>query len=162
MRLLCILLVDYRASAGYGHEVDQDTILRICQASGHQDNEVDTRQRLAKMIEWGGYYKNLEANVNQGICFVLGTSLSESHWTKLITKSGPTFNAVMKRFKDISLPQTAQQYAGLRQVVVGTKLQSFKNQENSFPLNYPLPSNCTYPQYTYQAENDNFFSQSWV
>jgi hypothetical protein len=30
------------------------------------------------MIECGGYYKNLEANVNQGICFVLGTSLSES------------------------------------------------------------------------------------
>jgi hypothetical protein len=33
---------------------------------------------LARMIECGGYYKNLEANVNQGICFVLGTSLSES------------------------------------------------------------------------------------
>jgi hypothetical protein len=77
MRLLCILLVEYRASAGYEPEIDQDTILRICQANGYQDSE-ETRQRLANMIECGGYYKNLEANVNQGICFVLGTSLSES------------------------------------------------------------------------------------
>jgi hypothetical protein len=78
MRFLCILLVEYRASAGYEPELDQDTIVRMCQANGHQDNEIETKQKLAKMIECGGYYKNLEANVNQGICFVLGTSLSES------------------------------------------------------------------------------------
>jgi len=78
MRLLCILLVEYRASAGLDPELDQGTIVKMCQASGHQDNEVETKRKLATMIERGGYYKNLEANVNQGICFVLGTSLSES------------------------------------------------------------------------------------
>ena len=78
MRLLCILLVEYRASAGYEPEVDQDTIERICQSSGRQDNEKEISQSLARMIECGVYYKNLEANVNQGVCFVLGTSLSES------------------------------------------------------------------------------------
>jgi hypothetical protein len=78
MRLLCILLVEYRACAGYEPELDRNTILRISRARGHQDNAVETSQTLARMIECGGYYKNLEANVSQGICFVLGTSLSES------------------------------------------------------------------------------------
>lgn len=78
MRLLCILLVEYRASAGLEPELDQGTIVKMCQASGRQDDELETKRKLATMIEHGGYYKNLEANVNQGICFVLGTSLSES------------------------------------------------------------------------------------
>jgi hypothetical protein len=78
MRLLCILLVEYRASAGYEAELDQDTIEKIHQSSSHQDKKIETSQRLARMIECGGYYKNLEANINQGICFVLGTSLAES------------------------------------------------------------------------------------
>jgi hypothetical protein len=75
MRLLCILLVEYRASVGIEPELDQETILKI---SGHHNNQIETGQTLAKMIECGGYYKNLEANVSQGICFVLGTSLAES------------------------------------------------------------------------------------
>jgi hypothetical protein len=149
MRFLCILLVEYRASAGYEPELDQDTIIRICQASGYQDNEIQTRQRLAKMIEFGGYYKNLEENVNQGICFVLGTSLSESYWTKLITKSGPKFNTVLERFKEIPFLQIADQYTELRQRVIGAKLESFKNQRNSLLLNYPLFLENTYSQYSY-------------
>lgn len=82
-------------------------------------------------------------------------------WTKLITKSGPKFNAVLQRFEEISLAQTAQQYAGLRQAVIGAKLESFKNQTNSFPLNEPLPLNSMYPEYTYQAETHDHFARSW-
>lgn len=78
MRLLCILLVEYRASIGCGPELDQSTIVRMCQTGGRQGNEFETEQEMAKMIERGGYYKNLELKVSRGICFVLGTSLSES------------------------------------------------------------------------------------
>lgn len=78
MRLLCILLVEYRASVGYHPEPDQDTIVTICKATGYQRSEIETKQVLATMIERGGYYSNLEKHVNEGICFVLGTSLSET------------------------------------------------------------------------------------
>jgi len=134
----------------------------MCQASGHQDNELETKRKLATMIERGGYYKNIEANVNQGICFVLGTSLSESYWTKLITKSGPKFNTVLERFKEISLPQTACQYIGLRQRVIGAKLESFKNQQNSLLLDYPISLQNMYSQHSYQAQSDGFWQQSWA
>lgn len=153
MRLLCILFVEYRASAGFDPELDQGTILRMCQTSGHRENESETKRKLATMIERGGYYKNMEANVNQGICFVLGTSLSESYWTKLITKSGPKFNRVLERFKEISLPQIASQYISLRQKVIGAKLESFKNQQDSLLLDYHISPQNVYYENSYQAES---------
>jgi hypothetical protein len=79
-------------------------------------------------------------------------------WTKLITKSGPKFNMVLERFKEISLPQIADQYSELRQRVVGAKLEAFKNQRDSLPLNYSLPLENTYSQYSYQAGSDDFLS----
>jgi hypothetical protein len=83
-------------------------------------------------------------------------------WTKLITKSGPKFNMVLERFKEISLPQTADQYTELRQRVVGAKLESFKNQRVGLLLSYPFPLENTYSQYSYQAESDDVLSQSWA
>jgi hypothetical protein len=83
-------------------------------------------------------------------------------WTKLITKSGSKFNAVMERFKEISLPQTAGQYIELRQRVVGAKLESFKNQRVGFLLNHPFSLENTYSQYSYQAGSDDVLSQSWA
>jgi hypothetical protein len=78
MRLLCILLVEYRAALGYDPEVDRDTIITICEATGYYRSEPETKQVLAQMIERGGYYRNLEKHLGQGICFVLGTTLTES------------------------------------------------------------------------------------
>jgi hypothetical protein len=78
MRLLCILLVEYRAEIGYQSEIDQGTIATIYKATGYNSSETETKQVLATMIERGGYYLNLEKHAGPGICFVLGTSLSES------------------------------------------------------------------------------------
>jgi hypothetical protein len=79
MRLLCILLVEYRAAVGFRPELDQGTISMIFKATYDGNNsEVETKQILATMIERGGYYLSLEKHMGQGICFVLGTSLSES------------------------------------------------------------------------------------
>jgi hypothetical protein len=83
-------------------------------------------------------------------------------WTKLITKSGPKFNKVLERFKEISLPQVAGQYAELRQRVVGAKLELFKNQRFNPLSDYPLSLENTDPQYSYQAGSDEFLSQSWA
>ncbi|KAM0724053.1 hypothetical protein Q7P37_000233 [Cladosporium fusiforme] len=44
---------------------------------------------LEKMIARGNSYKYLERTLGVGVCFVLGTSLSETHWTKLLAKSTP-------------------------------------------------------------------------
>jgi hypothetical protein len=78
MRLLCILLVAYRAELGYESEIDQNTIDTICMAPSYCMSEKETKRLLGTMIEHGGYYLNLEKYLGQGICFVLGTSLSES------------------------------------------------------------------------------------
>jgi hypothetical protein len=83
-------------------------------------------------------------------------------WTKLITKSGPIFKSVLERFDEISLPPIANQYTGLRQRVVGAKLESFKNQRVGLPLNYPFPLENMYSQYGYQAGSDDVYSQSWA
>jgi hypothetical protein len=78
MRLLCILLVEYRAAVGYQTEIDQETVSKICQTGGSNKGEADTKKVLTTMIERGGYYLNLEKHIGLGACFVLGTSLSES------------------------------------------------------------------------------------
>jgi hypothetical protein len=75
-------------------------------------------------------------------------------WTKLITKSGPKFNAVLERFKEISLSQTADKYTGLRQRVIDAKLNSFKIQRDSSLSNYPLSSEYSYSQYSEAGSND--------
>jgi hypothetical protein len=75
-------------------------------------------------------------------------------WTKLITKSGPKFNAVLERFKEISLAQTADQYTGLRQKVIDAKLNLFKLQRDSSLLNHPLSSEYSYFQYSEAGSND--------
>jgi len=64
---------------------------------------------------------------------------------------------VLERFKEISLPQTAYPYIRLRQRVISAKLESFKNQQNSFLLDYPIPPQNMYPQHSYQAGSDGFW-----
>lgn len=154
MRLLCILLVEYRADVGCQPELDQGTIETVSKATSYHNSEIEAKQGLATMIERGGYYLNLEKHVGQGVCFVLGTSLSETYWTKLITKSGPKFNMVLERFNEISLPETAAQYAALRQRVIGAKLESFRNQRNSLILGYPPFSQNAFYQFGYQTGSD--------
>jgi hypothetical protein len=76
---LCILLVEYRAAVGFCPELDQGTISRIFQATCNgNSSEAETKHILATMIERKGYYLSLEKHMGQGICFVLGTSLTES------------------------------------------------------------------------------------
>jgi hypothetical protein len=70
--------VEYRAAFGYGSEVDENTIGNICRTSVYPRSKTETKEHLAVMIERGGYYRNLEKYLGQGICFVLGTTLSES------------------------------------------------------------------------------------
>lgn len=81
-------------------------------------------------------------------------------WTKLITKSGPKFNRVLERFKEISLPQTASQYISLRQKVIAAKLESFRNQQDSLLLDYSIPPQNMYYQNGYQAESH--WHQNWA
>jgi hypothetical protein len=82
-------------------------------------------------------------------------------WTKLITKSGPKFNAILKRLQEISIPQVAEQYIELRQRVIVAKLEYFNNQRDSLP-NYSISLNNTYSQWGYQAGSDNVLSQNWA
>ena len=70
--------MEYRAAVGIPPEPDQGTIVAIRNATGYKKSEAETKKILATMIERGGYYLNLEKHVGQGVCFVLGTSLSES------------------------------------------------------------------------------------
>lgn len=77
MRMLCILLVKYRAEKGLQRELDQGT-LEVVYTGSYLQSEDETKKTLATMIERGGYYLNLEKHLGKGVCFVLGTSLSES------------------------------------------------------------------------------------
>lgn len=83
-------------------------------------------------------------------------------WTKLITKSGPKFNMVLERFREISIPQLADQYSELRQRVIVAKLESFKTQRDGVLLDYPLSLENTHSQYSYQAGSDSLLSQNWL
>jgi hypothetical protein len=69
---------------------------------------------------------------------------------------------VLERLKEISIPEIADQYAELRQRVIGAKLESFKTQRDNVLLDYALSLDITHSQYGYQAGSDNLVSQSWL
>ena len=71
-----------------------------------------------------------------------------------MTKSGPKFNTVLERFKEISLPEIAAPYAGLRQKVIGAKLEVFRNQRDSLLSDYSVSLLDTYYPSGYQIGSD--------
>jgi hypothetical protein len=74
-----------------------------------------------------------------------------------MTKSGPKFNTVLERFKEISLSQTADQYTVLRQRIIDAKLELFKTQRDSSLSNYSLSSENMYSQYS-----NDIWPQNWT
>jgi hypothetical protein len=76
MRLSCVLLVEFRAQAGFT-SVD-DTARLLFLETGYYNTYDEAQKKFIEMIEWGHKYKNLEKHLGNGVCLVLGMDLSES------------------------------------------------------------------------------------
>lgn len=74
------------------------------------------------MDDRGHRYMNLEERVGGGVCFTLGISLSETHWTKVLLKSGPEFEKCVRQIESTSAGRLARVYADLRDIVITAKL----------------------------------------
>ncbi|KAK5191786.1 hypothetical protein LTR92_008367 [Exophiala xenobiotica] len=73
---------------------------------------------MKEMLDAGSRYNNLEKALGEGVVFILGKDISESCWTKLLPKSGPTFDAAISHLKAVGLSEQSRMYARLRKAVV--------------------------------------------
>ena len=50
--------------------------------------------------------------------------LTGNRWTKLVGKSGPRFNSIVGRLRDVGLPERAMRYADLEKTLVEYKVRA--------------------------------------
>jgi len=110
--------------------------------------------KITEMIDAGSRYRNLEQHLGIGVSLVLGMDPTETTWTKLLPKSGPKFDDVMKHLKSTELPNLAVRYRILREIVVGHQLGTFRAiQQRMFETNLSSPERVPYPS----PENDEMY-----
>lgn len=115
-RTACIVLMDYRKATGF--KSTDDTAYNLCHGMQLYETTVEARQTIDAMIHDGSRYKNLERHLGVGITFLLGTSLGESCWTKLLPQDGPKFELVKLRLRSLGLDEQSKRYRQLRIAVV--------------------------------------------
>lgn len=71
-RMACIALVEL------DKELDQRSFDSIARAIGQRYTGKDVQKTVEAMLDFGSRYKNLEASLGKGICFILGCDLPES------------------------------------------------------------------------------------
>lgn len=75
-RLLCILLIEWRAKNGVISTDETAKILTQLDAASYQSELVEGTVR--EMLDAGSRYKNLELALGDGVLFVLGKDIAES------------------------------------------------------------------------------------
>lgn len=75
-RCACILLSEYRAQQNYPPEAD--TVEEILQSGLFGLKSEQVAKTIRDMITDGSRYRNLENQLGDGICLVLGMELKES------------------------------------------------------------------------------------
>ncbi|KAF2719592.1 hypothetical protein K431DRAFT_305035 [Polychaeton citri CBS 116435] len=92
--------------------------------------EEDALHLLDSMDSQGSRYANIEQNTCPGMTLVLGQELSESHWTKLLPKTGKKFQDVMQVLNRTGTVNTARGYTELRNTLVDWYLKDIGFQCN--------------------------------
>jgi len=110
------MLVEYRDAVGV-EELDR-TAEALHVNDGVCESVTETKKMLRKMMDRGRMYKLLEDNLGVKVCFVLGTSLSETYWTKLLTKSTPRFPAVVAQIRTTTVTTIGQQFSSVEREVI--------------------------------------------
>lgn len=87
-----------------------------------QSFTVDIEKYVDDMLNLGSRYINIEATLGRGICLVLGCELPESHWYKLLPKSGELFDSVMGRLRSVGMEQLSARYVSLRNAIVESRM----------------------------------------
>jgi len=110
------MLVEYRDAVGV-EELDRTAeVLHV--KDGVCGSVTETKKMLRKMMDRGRMYKLLEDNLGVKVCFVLGTSLSETYWTKLLTKSTPRLPAVVAQIRTTTVTTIGQQFSSVEREVI--------------------------------------------
>ncbi|KIW58024.1 hypothetical protein PV05_02576 [Exophiala xenobiotica] len=94
---------------------------------------VKVENTVKDMLDAGSRYNNLEKALGEGVLFVLGKGLSESLWTKLLPKSGKTFDAAISHLKAVGLSARSRMYAQLRKTVVEAKVALVLSLPQAYP-----------------------------
>lgn len=112
------MLVEYRDAVGAGplDGTAEDLHLR----NGLCESVLQTKTALEKMMHRGTMYKLLEKELGVKVCFVLGVSLSETYWTKLLTKSTPRFKNVVAHMRTTTLVKFGQELGSVEGAVIRT------------------------------------------
>lgn len=137
-RLACILLLELRKEFKVPSDGETATLLYN---AGFSSDDVDKlEEKVQEMVAVGSRYKNLEKEIGLGVAFVLGTSIPESSWKKLLPKSGPKFTEFIDHAKKTSLPALAAQYSNLRTAVIETQLCVYRRSQSSLETALGSPS----------------------
>lgn len=75
-----MLLVKVMADA----KTHVQSVAYILWSAGYWSSEEQAREELEKMIECGKKYKYLNLEIGNGVCLVLGTTLSESQYARAL------------------------------------------------------------------------------
>ncbi|KAF2725393.1 hypothetical protein K431DRAFT_342846 [Polychaeton citri CBS 116435] len=109
-------------------EIDQNTIREtasmLSEGKGYDPTE-KARRTLVAMTERGAKYKFLEQALGRGISLVLGTTLSESHWLKLLPKDGKgKFSQVKEHLDTTNVLELSEKFNNL-QLAIMTSMASY-------------------------------------
>lgn len=126
-RLACLLFIEYRSKYPCS---SSDGIANIICNSGllgvdlrHVKKTV--KKTVNKMITLGSYYRNMEQALGKGVALSLGTDISETTWTRVLTKKPEKVNVVMSHLKETLLAELSQKYARLRDCLINHRMDRF-------------------------------------
>lgn len=158
------MLVEFRERMGLTSV--EETVQSLQGVVGLCRSEQHTRHTLSTMIDHGHKYRNLERHLGHGVCLFLGISLSETHWTKLMTKTTTKFQTVLELIRKTPIPELAMRYACLRDVIVNAKLETFYFPAQQFHGNMfmELPLELTQVNLGEEMDGfspDDFYYQNW-
>lgn len=130
-RCSCILLLEWERSFG----PVSDTLAAIAPCLmhyfGHNEGQLATTVEqltatVQRMVGIGSRYKNLEDSLSAGVTLCLGTSVSESSWSKFLPKSGVKFDAMVERIRSTDVGDLAPRYAELRIQLVSCRMNTLQ------------------------------------
>jgi len=156
-RLLCLLLVE--------PQIREKKIDLSGTSESFEDISLELVVKTAREMEYAGSrYKNLEQALGPGIVFILGKDIPETHWTKLLPKSGEKFDGVVNHMKNTSYPIPSASLRKLRHAVIQQKVlelmslhdlqqQHVVSQNNLQPFSPTNLAEIHYQQYSYPANS---------
>jgi len=117
--MACIVLLDVHLAMGKPTVTALTQTVTACASDALPPMQLE--KTVKDMLDHGSRYKNMELALGPGICLVLGCQLSESHWKKLLGKSGNLFDSVVAQVRQTGAVQLALDYAPLQAEIVRSK-----------------------------------------